>query len=284
MQGSLNNQYPFNDDLKLNLQYVLGITLGVFLFLLFFQPLDPPGSDFNEKLLILSGFGLITLLLLSLCRIVFPVLVPRVFLPEKWTVKKEILLHLVFLALHPVAYVFFARYVGIIEITFLLVVNIVLISLAIVAAFIIMNEYKFLKTRLHSLVGQYRGDKIPDDEGSADTGIEFESETQSEHLVLFPEQIILIKSASNYIEIIYKQHEKVSRQLIRGTMKKAEKQVSKYPYLIRCHRSCIVNSKSIRNVRKADEGLKLELYDYPREVSVSRQYVLIVKGALNQPD
>ena len=41
--------------------------------------------------------------------------------------------------------------------------------------------------------------------------IEFESENKSEYFHLFLNQIILIKSANNYIEVIYKQDEKVSR-------------------------------------------------------------------------
>jgi hypothetical protein len=111
----LNRPYPFNDEFKFNLQSVSGITLGLFLFLLFFQPLDPPVTDFNKKLLILSGFALITLSFLSLSRIFLPSVSPNFI--DKWTIKKEIILHLVFLVFNTVAYVFFARYVGLIEIT-----------------------------------------------------------------------------------------------------------------------------------------------------------------------
>jgi len=284
MYGSLiNKPYPFNDGFKFNLQSVSGITLGLFLFLLFFQPLDPPVADFNRRLLILSGFALITFLLLSLCRIILPSVLPHFFITEKWTIKKELILHLAFLVLNSVAYVFFARYVGHIEITFHLVVNIFLISLAATTALIIINEYKFLKKQIQSLMNQYGNFDINENNDFIDMGIEFESKNQKEHFVLFPEQIILIKSAGNYIEIIYRQKDEVSRRLIRNTLTIIEKSVSKYPFLIRCHRSSIINIHSIQKVHKADDGLKLELFDYPREVNVSRQYVLKVKEALNQP-
>ncbi len=277
----LNKPYPFDDGFKFNLQSALGITLGLFLFLLFFQPLDPPAADFNKKLLILSGFALITLFVLSLYRIILPSVLPQFFVSEKWTIKKEIILNLAFLVFNTVGYVFFARYVGQIDISFHLVVNIFLISLTPVSAVIIINEYKFLKKQIHLLMNQDGNTDMIGNNDSVDTGIEFASKNQAEGFVLFPEQIILIKSSGNYIEIIYRHNEKVSRRLLRNTLTIIEKSISKYPSLIRCHRSYIVNTLSIQKVRKADDGLKLLLYDYPQEVSVSRQYLLKVKEALN---
>jgi hypothetical protein len=38
MINALNKKYPFNSDLKVNLQSFVGVSLGVFLYLLFFQP------------------------------------------------------------------------------------------------------------------------------------------------------------------------------------------------------------------------------------------------------
>lgn len=283
MFNSLNKRYPFNEDLKFNLKSISGVSLGLFLFLLFFQPLDPATFDFNKKLLILSGFGIITLLLLLLLRVFIPSFLPKVFIPEKWTLKKEILLHFLFVVLNSVAFAFFAAYVGQIEITFPLTVRIILISLIPVLLMVVIYEYQFLKNRIKNLLSQNIGDNFSESESSAEPVIEFESENQAEHFHLFPEQIILIQAASNYIEIIYKQNEKVSRHLIRSTMKKAEKQLSEYPFLLRCHRSCIVNTNSIQKIHRSTEGLKLELYDYPRQVNVSRQYVLSVKNALENP-
>ena len=275
--------YPLYDDFWINSRGILGTVLALFFFLLFFQPFNSPFADFNKKLLVLSGFAVITLLLLILVRIVFPLLFPRVFVPEKWTLAKELAWHLTFLIPHPVAYVFYARYVALIEITFHAVVNTVLISIAVVGAFVVMNEYHFLKKQLRTLMNQYRGNDLAEKNDSQGAGeISFESENQSEKLVVFPEQVILIQSAGNYVEIIYRHHKKVSRQLIRNTLQRTEKQLARYPFLIRCHRSCIVNIHDVRKMYKTGEGLKLEMLDYEPVVTVSRQYLLSVKEALNQ--
>jgi hypothetical protein len=166
---------------------------------LFFQPLDPPVNEFNRKLLILAGFGIIHLLLLAVCRIVIPSVLPGLFQSEKWTIKKEAVLHLLFLILNSVAFAFYARYVGKIEINFHIAVNIVLISAASVAVLVIINEYKFLKTKLQSFMTQNQDIDVQEPDADTLNGIEFESENQSERFFLFPEQIILIKSAGNYI-------------------------------------------------------------------------------------
>lgn len=279
MFSSLNKTYPFNDDLKLNLKSIFGVALGIFLFLLFLQPLNPEVTDFNKKLLIIAGFGMIVLLLLLLLRIVIPAIFPHPFSGEKWTIKKEVVLHFIFLILNSVAFSFYARYVGKIGINFHIAVNIILISFMPVAALVIIYEYNVLRKRLSNAFPQSM-QEVENINGNESSGIEFESENQLEHFFLFPEQIILIKAANNYIEIIFKQTGKVSRRLIRNTLKNTEHLVHNYPSLIRVHRSTIVNIKSIRKIDKGTDGLKLFLYDYPKAINVSRQYVLNVKQAL----
>ena len=281
MINSLNKKYPFNDDLKLNLKSIIGISLGVFLFLLFFQPLTPQNTDFNNKLLILAGFGAITMVLLILFRILIPSIFPKSIVTGNWNFKKEIIINLFFLIFNSVAFVFFARYVGKIEITFHKTILIILISLTSLVVLIIINEYTFLKAQIQNLTTQ---EKVSEDiiAPKENIEIEFESENKSEYFQLSIEQIILIKSANNYIEVIYKQNEKVNRRLIRSTLKNTEELFSKYPSMIRCHRSCIVNKNFIQKITKGTDGLKLNLFDYPQEIHVSRQYALKVKEALKE--
>ncbi|MFW6309902.1 MAG: LytR/AlgR family response regulator transcription factor [Prolixibacteraceae bacterium] len=280
MFKSLNKPYPFNDDLKFNLKSILGISLGIFLFLLFFLPLNPKASEFDKKLLIITGFGFIMLILLFLFRITLPAVLPRWFGSEKWNIKKELFIHLLFLIFNTVAFSFYARYVGQISITFHAVVKIILISFIPIVTLVIINQYDFLKKRLENVLNQIKYTDVKSTEEEQESGIQFESETNSEGLFLFYEQIILIKAANNYIEIIFRQSEKVKRRLIRNTLGNAERMLKNYPSLIRVHRSYIVNVNSIRKIMKGSDGLKLLLYDYPQEISVSRQYTLKVKEAL----
>lgn len=279
MQKQLHKKHPYYNDLRLNLRAIFGISLGIFLFLLFFQPLIPQNPDFNNKLLILAAFGGITLILLGLMRTVIPSAFQGVFSIEKWTINKEILWNFLFVVLNSVAFVFFARYVGKIPITFHIVTIIVIQTLIVVVILIVVNEYHFLKKQLKNLMA---GKVDPDDEFPREENvlIELESENKSEYFKLFLDQIILIKSANNYIEVVYKKEEKIKKRLIRNTLTNTEKLFSKYPAMIRCHRSCIVNKNQVKKITKGNDGLKLTLFDYPQEIHVSRQYILKVKEAL----
>lgn len=283
MLETLNKTYPFNDNLKTNVRSIVGISLGIFLFLLFFQPLVPQNPDFNNKLLILAGFGVITLILLGLLRITIPSVFPTFFSVEKWTLKKEISIDLLFIIVNSVAFVFFARFVGKIAVNFHITVLIVLISIASLVVLVIINEFRYLKNQVEFFNKTIKQPDTTKNIAEEDIEIDFESENKSEYFRLFLNQIILIKSANNYIEVIYIQEQQVSHRLIRNTLKNTEQHFSKYPSLIRCHRSYIVNKNFIQNITKGTDGLILHLLEYPNEIHVSRQYVLTVKEALKLP-
>lgn len=280
MLKALNKKFPFIDDLRINVRLIIAISLGIFLFLLFFQPFQLQNPDFNKKLIILATFGAIALVLLSIFRIIIPSIFSQTFLEEHWTLKTEIIIDFLFLVFNSVAFSFFARYVGRVPITFHIVIMIVIITVSAIATLIVFTEFHSLKKQVQEL--SEFSTEIDDEEpvSEEDVEIEFESENKSEYFQLYLEQIMLIKSASNYIEVIYKQGDKISKRLIRNTLKTTEEQFSKYPSMIRCHRSFIVNKNYIQKVIKGTDGLKLSLFDYPKDIQVSRQYILKVKEAL----
>jgi DNA-binding LytR/AlgR family response regulator len=284
MLNALNNKYLFNNDLKVNLQSFVGVSLGVFLFLLFFQPFLLKNSDFENQHLILAGFASITLVLLCILRNLIPSFFPKYFAGENWTYAKELMINLTFWILNSVAFAFFARYVGETRITFHTAFIVILISLAVMVIVIVINQFWVLNSQIKEL-SELAGITREYETGQGkDVEIAFESENKSEYFKLTLEQIMLIKSASNYIEVIYKTNDKISRRLIRNTIKNTEEFFSKYPSLVRCHRSCIVNKNYIQKLEKGNDGLKLVLFDYPQEVHVSRQYALKIKEALKQAD
>lgn len=281
MLKSLNKKYPFNDNLKINTRSIFSVSLGIFLFLLFFQPFTLRNPDFNNRLIILATFGAITLVLLSIFRLVIPSIFTKAFSEDRWTVGKEILIDFIFVIFNSVSFSFFARFVGKIPITFHTEIIIVIISIAAAAVLVVINQLYLLRRLVEKLQsGYYPEEETTETTNEIPTEIEFESENKSESFHLFTEQLILIKSASNYVEIIYKQNEKVHKKLIRNTMQNAEKLTNSFPQMVRCHRTCIVNKNYIQKTERGSDGLVLHLFDYPQEIPVSRQYTLKVKEAL----
>ena len=90
----------------------------------------------------------------------------------------------------------------------------------------------------------------------------------------------MIKSADNYVEIFYKENEKIQQKLIRNTLKNIENQLKKYSYFIRCHRSCIINKIYVHDFTHNYSGYRLKLSGYNEDIPVSRQYLNTVKDAI----
>ena len=280
MQDFLNKSYPFNYDLKQNLKVILGISMGSFLFILFFQPIELNTTDFNNMLLIIAGFGVITFIFLVLALIIAPSILPRLFKSGKWNFNREIVLNTCIWVLNSVAFTFYTRYVGQTNITFYSVFIIVLLCLLQVTILIIVNRFEILKIKLQDeLNPEMKPDKISTKENKSEI-IEFISENKSEKISLHLNKVIMLRSADNYVEIFWKKEEEIKKKLIRQTLQNTEYLLLKYSQIIRCHRTCLFNTNYVSKLNIYPQGYKLKLNFIEEEIPVSRQYILKVKEAL----
>jgi hypothetical protein len=281
MLDSLNRPYPFYDDLSYNLKAILGISLGVFLFFLFFQPVELQTFEFNNRLMVITGFGGINLGIMALCLIVIPSIFPDFFLSRKWKLYKEILFDLIIWILIAVAFNFYARYVGLVSITFEVSFRIVLSSLIPVVILIVIHQFHYLTRHLQTLIDINRKAPAQNKDLYKKTRIIIPSENKSEDMHLNLADLVMVKSANNYIEVYYLENYILKKQLIRTTLKSTEELLEKYNHIVRCHRSTLVNSDYILKLSGHQGTLKLILRDLNVEVPVSRQYLEKVKEVIN---
>jgi DNA-binding LytR/AlgR family response regulator len=87
------------------------------------------------------------------------------------------------------------------------------------------------------------------------------------------ESLLYLESTEYYISICYLNKGKISKYLLRDTMKKMEENFAGTE-IVRCHRSYMVNFEKVKVIRKDKDGLKLEL-DNPSviDIPVSKTYV-----------
>ena len=259
----------------------LGISLGIFLFVLFFQPFHSVKFDMNNWLLFVAGMAACIYLILILVRILF-----RWIIADKEQIYDEPYIHsgfeeFIIWILCSVAVSFYLRYVGSIPITFYIIFKVVLICLIPPLIVRFYDRLKLLKQENDTLLREKEDlqQTVHDFEtDSLNKTIEFVSDNLNENVVFQLSDIILVKSADNYVEIIYREGPEVKRSIIRSTLKSVETQLKPYTSFIRCHRTAIVNSTHIQRINTKFGSYSLSLAEYGEDVPVSRQYLYKIRN------
>lgn len=87
------------------------------------------------------------------------------------------------------------------------------------------------------------------------------------------ENLLYLESAENYVSICYLNKGKISKYLLRDTLKKVEESFAGSD-VIRCHRSYMVNFEKVKVIRKDKDGLKLEFDNLSvSDIPVSKTYI-----------
>ncbi len=273
----------FINDFREELGLLLSISFGVSLFILFFQPFPFVRFDFNDSLLFIGGMGTIIFIIMVLVRITIPSIMRKRNQDSRTLELPSYFIGFIILVLSSVAFVFYLRYVGMVTITFFMVVKVVLICFAPPVTLGLSDLVNELKQEnemlvLEKKIIQKQVDKYEED--ILNKSIEFQSDNSSENFNLLVSEVVLIKSADNYVEIVYKEDLSFKKKLIRNTLKNIEFQIRPFSNFIRCHRICIVNLHYIEKLLNNNSNHWLTIKGYDEQVPVSRQYILKLKEAL----
>lgn len=266
--------------LKAESRLLLSISFGIYLFILFFQPFPIHSFDLNYNLIFVAGLAGIVFLFMLIIRIVLPLSFKIRKDKENLIIFPQYAGSFLMLVLSSLAFAFYLHYVGSIEISFHLMFKVVLICLAPPVILRYYDVDKELKEYNKALIIEKRNlqkqiEKFEED--FLNKTIEFISENKSENLALPIRDILLISSADNYAEIIFKEGDILRKKLIRNTLKNIEQQLKPYSHFIRCHRAYIINILFIERLEKNLSNYFVVLKDYDGQIPVSRQYLLVVR-------
>ncbi len=279
-----NSRNQILNLLKERLGVLLSISFGVFLFVLFFEPFPLERFDFNDALIFVAGLSAIVFVLMFFVRVVVP------FIYQKYSQNDHeepafffFLIDSILLVLSSVAFAFYLHYVGFIDITYYMMFKVFLICMApviVLRLYDLLNSLRYQneslikeKKTLQKQIEKYEGNYLNKD-------IEFVSNVGNEKLSLKIADVALIKSADNYVELVYKENESFNKHLIRNTLKNVEQQIQPYSNFIRCHRTCIINKNFIEKLNRDDNKYWLIIKGYEEPIPISRQYLLKLKEAL----
>jgi DNA-binding LytR/AlgR family response regulator len=269
----------FNSELGL----LLGISFGIFLFVLFFQPFPLERFDFDNRLIFVAGLSGIVFLIMVIMRVVLPWLLGNDYQMNHENGLLSYLGGFFVLALSSVAFAFYLRYVGRVNINFDIMIKVVLICFTAPLSLNLFDSFRKLKQQNESLINEKKEVQIKIERYEEDylnKSIDFYSENISEKLSLLIADVAFIKSADNYVEIVYREGDVFRKKLIRNTLKNIELQIKPYSNFIRCHRVCIVNLHYIEKLESDYSNHWLYIRGYNEPLPVSRQYLLKLKETI----
>jgi len=275
----LDNQNALREESKFQLKLVAGISLGMFLFMLFFLPFEYRDLEFNDRLLFIIGMGTISFVIMVVFRILLPTSLNKMIKLDTYKISNEVILILLIWFFNSIAYIFYLRYVGLMELTLFNGFEIVLFACFPSVVLKMADVNKSLRDQLKHMVGKNvrLGKRVMDEDILVRSAEVFSSDSHNDKIEIHPDDVMLVKSADNYVNIIYKDKEEVKQKMLRNTLQHIHGQLRKHPEFLRCHRTCIVNSLYIVNLINNYKGYSLQLLDYEEEIPVSRQYILAVK-------
>jgi hypothetical protein len=263
--------------IKQDLRLFLSISFGIFMFILFFEPFPLQIYDFNNRLIFIAGYAAIFFIFMNITGVVF-----------RWrTVDYGKIIHepvlasylegFILFVFNSVSTAFYLRYVADVFITFPIMFKVLIIGMIPTVSLWMHDSYIEILNRNKSLVKEKEQvqEKVEmyADEFQNKT-VEFLSEYKDENLKLNASDVILIKSANNYVEIVFHSGDTVKKQLIRNTLRNIEQILKPYSFFVRCHRICIVNTLFVEKINKKFNNIWVDIIGYDEQIPVSRQYLL----------
>ncbi|MCB2196516.1 MAG: LytTR family transcriptional regulator [Bacteroidetes bacterium] len=274
---------PKQNILKAELARLFFIAVGIFLFVLFFQPFPLDKLSYDNRLLYVTGFGAITFILSFLVLMLIPLLFPKWFKLSQWESGSMFFLNIVLLVLSITAYSFYVMHVGHSQLTLYVIFKISLVCLMPVIILSILYKNKSLESIIEILQRQNklflaRIDKL--EENGKDQQVTIYSDSKTDKIALRFKDIIWVRSADNYIEMHYLVNDVPEKKLIRNTLKNIEIQLAERPEFIRCHRTSIVNISYSEKIVRNYSGFSLKMNYLDQNIPISRQYLVLIKDAI----
>lgn len=285
MFENLNQPYPFNNNFKHNLRTITFVCMGFMLIMLYFQPFGINFLATPRDGYFVLVIGLLSAANFFLNTLFLPGMFPKLFESARWTVKKEMIWNVWMFSILIVSFTFTALVFNISGMQSLTFFRSGAIALVPLVLFNLLNYNNSLKSKVTQVIDSGRHWLAEERKGAhslpANEQIRIESDNGKEVFEATLNNIIVIQSASNYIEIFYREGIQVRKQMLRQTLSKVESQLAGYPNLIKCHRCCLVNIDQFNRLTGISPNYTLEANGLEIRIPVARQHVSRVRKLLS---
>ena len=278
MFENLNQPYPFNNNFKHNLRTITFVCMGFMLIMLYFQPFGINFLATPKDGYFVLFIGLASAATFFLNTLFLPGLFPKLFDSANWTVKKELIWNVWMFALMIVGFTLIAIVFRISGMQSLTVFRSGALALLPLILFNLSNYNNSLKSKVAQVIDSGRHWLAEEREKKAlhnpiNERVHFESDNGKEVFEEDLRNIVLIQSASNYVEIFYREGTIIRKQIIRQTLSNVESLLSGFQNIKKCHRCCLVNMDQISRLTGIAPNYTLESKGLDFRIPIARQNV-----------
>lgn len=282
----LDEPFPFylNDNGK-NTALILVTSIFVTLFLTLYTPFENPYNTLANNI----GWGAYCFIALYATLILLPKLFPNLFELTRWTLLKYILFNtwlflsigILFTVINSLLFNCDMSYLALFIKTQREVVLTGLLPLIVVT---VLAKNNLLKQNLADAVETNKTlheiEDIREKPKLQDNKITLSTDT-SETFSLKLTELVYAAAVDNYTEIYWRNEGKVAVKLLRATLKNIEAQLHNQ-FMVRCHRSYLINVQEIESISGNTNGYKLKMKNTEVEIPVSRTKGKEIIAHINQ--
>jgi hypothetical protein len=281
----LDQRFPFFlNDHRRNTILILLTSVFVTLFLIVYQPFEENSINLPKNI----NWGICCFSLLYLNLILLPRLLPSLFDLSRWTLLKYILFGCWLLVATGIVFsmintLLFCPQMSTWEIFVKTQKEVVLVGIIPLITITLLAKNNLLKQNLadameaNTKLQEIRKLKEQPQEQEKTTIHTDTSETFSFNLT----DLAFIVARDNYSELFWNENSRISKKLLRVTLKNVESQLTNQ-FIVRCHRSYLVNIKAIVSISGNTNGYKLQIRNSDIEIPVSRAKGKEIIAHINQ--
>ena len=269
----LNTPYPYYIPFSRSIKLLVFFSIIVPVFLITFEPFGISKSSCEWLNTVLAGLSIPIFATLAINFYGVAKLVPQFFNEQNWSIGKEAVWSLwnfftivattsIYWTIIPICasssglwaeQLMRAFLIGLLPGTFCIYFN---YSRALKRK---LKKARSLNASLQEKIAYYEHGRLT-----------LKGESNAETVSLSTDQLLLIQSYDNYAKLISDSSEKSSGQLIRSSLKHLESQIH-FPFIVRCHRSFIINLAKVEDVEGNARDFKIKIKNHPEWIPVSRE-------------
>lgn len=246
----------------------------VFLFLLLFQPFELSKLP-NRIGLVAFGYGMVCFAIMALLNVGVFLTFPHYFSENKWTTQKEILWTLLHVVLIGAGNYLLSVLIKIIAYSWwnLLLFEVYTLAVAVfpITTSILWNQIRLNKKfEKQSQLLNAKIEKIQHLNDAEAKSLKISIPNGPDPLELEIAHFLYAQADDNYVKIFYWEGNGVSRKLIRTTLKNVFTLFEGHQYIIKSHKSYIVNLQHVQRISGNAQGYKLHVKGTTEMIPVSR--------------